>query len=144
MPPKAPGPDAFPIDDICEWIASGDTFAEVARNLFVQVDTLRRWIEADEDRSKAFKDATRRRAHTLFDQLDQVCAEAMNCRDKVQIQAYKLKIDTIKWKIAKLAPKEYGERQQLEVEHSGSIDTKTDEQVDARVAALLAKARGDG
>lgn len=54
------------------------------------------------------------------------------------IQRAKLRVDTRKWIMSKIAPKKYGDR--LDLNHSGSIDTLSDSAVDARLSYLLGKA----
>jgi hypothetical protein len=53
----------------------------------------------------------------------------------------KLRIDTKKWLLSKLKPERYGDKLEL----SGKLDLskKTDEQLDADLARLLAKATGN-
>nr|WP_134952469.1 hypothetical protein [Sinorhizobium meliloti] len=64
------------------------------------------------------------------------------------IQRAKLRVDTRKWIMSKIAPKKYGDR--LDLNHSGSIDSLSDDAIDARLLKLLGKAgtaaaaRGEG
>lgn len=132
-------PPAELIYDICRDIAGGAHFKTIAADLVVDQVTLRRWIQADAERRELFAEARRERAHTIFDELEDIIAEAMDCRDKVQIQAYRLKIDTYKWAAAKLFPREYGERLQTEVSGELKTGTLSDDELEARLAALLVK-----
>ena len=50
----------------------------------------------------------------------------------------RLQIDARKWRASKLAPKKYGDR--LDLNHSGSVRTISDEQLNSRLAELLGKA----
>ena len=54
----------------------------------------------------------------------------------------RLRIDSRKWRAAKMAPRKYGDR--LDLNHSGSIQQLSDEQLEARLAELLRKAAGEG
>ncbi|MBZ7920545.1 terminase small subunit protein [Ensifer adhaerens] len=54
------------------------------------------------------------------------------------IQRAKLRVDTRKWLMSKIAPKKYGDR--LDLNHSGSIETMPDAAVESRLAFLLGKA----
>lgn len=49
----------------------------------------------------------------------------------------RVRIDARKWTASKLLPKRYGDR--VELNHSGSIQTLTDEQVEKRLAELEAR-----
>jgi hypothetical protein len=53
------------------------------------------------------------------------------------VQRSKLRVDSRKWLLSKLAPKKYGDR--TDVNLSGSISIP-EEQLDARIAELLRKA----
>lgn len=61
--------------------------------------------------------------------------EAVNSE---HIQRSRLRVDARKWLMSKMAPKKYGEKLDLNVE--GTLQTATDEQIDARLAQLLGKA----
>ncbi|RVJ07872.1 hypothetical protein CN193_04915 [Sinorhizobium meliloti] len=54
------------------------------------------------------------------------------------IQRARLRVDTRKWLMSKIAPKKYGDR--LDLNHSGSIGALSDDALDARLAKLLGKA----
>jgi hypothetical protein len=58
------------------------------------------------------------------------------------IQRAKLRVDTRKWIMSKIAPKKYGDR--LDLNHSGTISQLSDDAVNARLAFLLGKAGVDG
>lgn len=54
------------------------------------------------------------------------------------VQRSKLRVDTRKWLMSKLAPKKYGEKLDLNV--GGSLQTMPEEAIDARITQLLGKA----
>jgi len=60
------------------------------------------------------------------------------------VQRSRLRVDSRKWVLSKLMPKQYGDR--LDLNHSGEValSQQTDEQVDERVRVLLAQAAGGG
>jgi hypothetical protein len=58
--------------------------------------------------------------------------------DSEHVQRSKLRVDTRKWLMSKLAPKKYGEKLDLNV--AGSLQTVSDEDLDARIAQLLGQA----
>lgn len=58
--------------------------------------------------------------------------------DAEHVQRSKLRVDTRKWLMSKLAPKKYGEKLDLNV--GGSLQTMSQEDMDARIAQLLGKA----
>lgn len=54
------------------------------------------------------------------------------------VQRSKIKIDARKWTASKLLPKKYGDK--LDLQHSGTIETTTDAQIESRLSHLLGKA----
>ncbi|TPJ76872.1 hypothetical protein FJ422_29635 [Mesorhizobium sp. B2-6-3] len=54
------------------------------------------------------------------------------------IQRSRLRVDSRKWLMAKMSPKKYGEKLDLNV--AGSLQTMPEEAIDARIAQLLGKA----
>lgn len=58
------------------------------------------------------------------------------------VQRSRLRVDSRKWILSKLLPKQYGDR--LNLEHSGEVamNQVPDEQLDARLKALMAQAGG--
>ncbi|WP_292213135.1 terminase small subunit protein [Mesorhizobium sp.] len=58
--------------------------------------------------------------------------------DSEHVQRSKLRVDTRKWLMGKLAPKKYGDKLDLNV--GGSLQTMPQEDLDARIAKLLAEA----
>lgn len=59
--------------------------------------------------------------------------EATSAKDA---QLGRLQFDARKWLASKLASKQFGDK--IDVEHSGSIQTQTDEQLEGRIHALMA------
>ena len=56
----------------------------------------------------------------MCEELDELTDKAVEIRDKEMTNALRLKIDTLKWKLSKLAPKKYGDR--LDLNHGGQVD----------------------
>ncbi|MER9574889.1 terminase small subunit protein [Mesorhizobium sp. M0400] len=54
------------------------------------------------------------------------------------VQRSKLRVDTRKWLMAKMAPKKYGDKLDLNV--AGSLQTMSEEDINARLTQLLGKA----
>lgn len=56
--------------------------------------------------------------------------------DSVDAQAQRVLVDTLKWRLSKRLPKDFGDRQH--VEHSGNVgDGLTEEQRATRIAEIL-------
>ena len=75
--------------------------------------TVLRWLEADQELATKCARARELQADSIFDELREI-AEDGNPED---VQRAKLRVSTLQWMAAKLAPKRYGEK--IQAEHSG-------------------------
>lgn len=82
-------------------------------------------------------------ADTAADEITQISDEVAGCTDSAVVQAAKLRVEARKWVAGKLKPKQYGDRSTIE--HAGelAVFNKTDAEIDARIAQLLAEAGTD-
>lgn len=126
-------------DAICQRLASGESLRAICRgDDMPDRQTVANWLTQDE---QFFGQYTRARDLGLDDMADDVLEIAdedpgitdMGATDTGKVAALRLRFDARRWYLSKLAPKKYGDKQQ--VEHSGSIDT---------VSALLAARRRSG
>lgn len=62
--------------------------------------------------------AREERADVYFDRLDDVSDEAAGAENAVQVAGLRLKADNIKWQLARMAPKRYGDKLEL----AGGLD----------------------
>jgi hypothetical protein len=85
--------------------------------------TLYRWMNDNEDFRKQYAQATRDRADAQFEELNSMGEVAMEDAIKykddprfanVVVAVYKLKADNMKWAMAKMKPKKYSERLELD------------------------------
>jgi len=94
--------------------------------------TIYEWLASDEEFSDNY---TRARE----DQADFYADEIIDIADtEPDANKARVRIDARKWKASKLQPKKYGDK--IDVNHSGSIEHLTDEQLESRLAILLGKA----
>jgi len=105
---------------LCEDIAGGESLAAFARRMGFPYTTILGWIDADEIRAEKYARAREARADFIFDQLDEVSDQAVSAETAVEVAGLRLKADNIKWKLARMAPKKYGDK--VEQIHSGAID----------------------
>jgi hypothetical protein len=107
------------IEEICRYVAENNSLRSWAlKNGFVQQAVIN-WIEADKDRSALYARARDERADLVFESLDDVSNEAVSADTAVQVAGLRLKADNIKWKLARMSPKKYGDK--IETVHSGQI-----------------------
>lgn len=126
--------DAIGIEAICEYVANGDSLRSWALlNNFTPL-TVANWVNGDPVRSEHYARAREDRADLYFDQLDDVSELAVTAATPVEVAGLRLKADNMKWKLARMNAKKYGDK--LQTEHSGEVTLFNLEQ-SKRMAALL-------
>ncbi|MCW2317619.1 hypothetical protein M2322_003183 [Rhodoblastus acidophilus] len=145
---------------ICERLAEGKSLkAACAGDDMPTVSTVFRWLAASEDFQKQYMLAREIQSHVMFDEILDIAdtpkkgVKRVKKDGKVEttetdmIEHRRLQIDARRWMIAKLLPKKYGDRQQ--VEHSGPdggpIQTKdvSDEKLAKALANFLMRTRAN-
>lgn len=140
--------------EICDSIISamedGKGLATVCRELGFPRVTFLDWVDADNTLSDRYERARARAADVIFEEILGIADDGVGDtsidpetgREIVNhdhIQRSKLRVDARKWVLAKMSPKRYGEKSQ--VEHSGKIETTTP--LDPAEAIAAAKASED-
>lgn len=95
-------------------------------------ETIRVWLIEDGDFSAQYARAREQQADFYADEIIDIADEAKDAN------LARLQIDARKWKASKLQPKKYGDK--IDLNHSGSIENLTDEQLESKLAILLGKA----
>jgi hypothetical protein len=125
------------IEEICEAIENKSSLRSwCIENNFV-LRTALNWIEADEERSSHYARSREARADAFFDELDDVSEQAVFAETAVQVAGLRLKADNIKWKLARMNAKKYGEKQTIDMK--AEVTTLTDDQRRERLAELQKK-----
>lgn len=101
------------IDQLCEFVAGGDSLNAFVKGRKLAYVTVLEWIEADRARSEKYARAKELRADATFESLDDVSNQATRAKSAVKVAGLRLKADNIKWKLARMAPKKYGDRTTL-------------------------------
>ncbi|WP_457660183.1 MULTISPECIES: terminase small subunit-like protein [Sinorhizobium] len=136
-------------DAILEKLSIGKSLREICSAKGMPSEALvRKWISQDEDFGAQFARAREAGMEALGDEILQIADSQEGDLIKTEdgreivnhdaIQRAKLRVDTRKWIMSKIAPKKYGDR--LDLNHSGSIDSLSDDAIDARLLKLLGKA----
>lgn len=144
-------------DEICDRLAKGESLRTICQDeksgWLPSETTVRRWLARGEmEPSSEYGEFRRQYAHAREMQAEHYADEIIAIADAPNVtknpvtgeaelrdpQRDRLRVDARKWYASKLAPKRFGDK--VEVEHSGSIATLPDDQLDARLAALIAKA----
>lgn len=105
--------EAIGIESICEYVASGESLRSWCIKNKLNQRTVLDWIEADKDRSAHYTRAREEREEQVFESLDDVSDRATTAETNVEVAGLRLKSDNIKWKLARMNPKKYGDRQIL-------------------------------
>lgn len=105
------------IEAICAYVASGESMRSWAISNGFATTTVHDWIEADATRAEYYARARDARADAVFEMLDDVSEQAVKAETAVEVAGLRLKADNIKWKLARMNAKKYGDR--LQNEHSG-------------------------
>ena len=139
---------------ICERIANGESLRQILDTDGMPASsTVFVWLSEDSGFSEQYARAREAQADAVFDDILAIADDARNdwmerkdaenanlgWRENGEaIRRSQLRIEARKWMAGKLKPKKYGER--LDINHSGHIDSMSEEQVNARLADLLGKA----
>jgi hypothetical protein len=105
-------------------IVSGKSLRATCKTRNIEVAQAYRWIAADKDREAAYRLAMDSRADTIGDQIEDIAQTLIELADNPekakqltasQVQAYRVAMDGLRWKAGVMAPKRYGDKQQLNI-----------------------------
>jgi len=77
-----------------------------------------KWLNSQESFADQYARAIILRADAKFDELDDVSEEAAEADSAVKVQGLRLKADNIKWQLARMNAKKYGDK--IQAEHTGA------------------------
>ena len=93
---------------VCQGMASGKSLREVCRGLEIAESTVREWVIDDRDGFAAqYARARELQCEAMADEIREIADTA---NDAVNIQAARLRVDTRKWLLSKVAPKRFGDK----------------------------------
>ena len=102
-------------NQICEQIAAGNSLRDVCQNDDMpNITTIYEWLGKHEAFSIQYAHATQERADTMADEMLTVA------RYEPDVNRARLIVDTFKWHMAKMRPKKYGDK--LDIEATGDIN----------------------
>ncbi len=143
-------------ETILERLADGEGLIAICKDEGMPSDgAVRYWVEADTHGFSArYASARARGIERLADEILEISDDGRNDTyrddegnvrtDYDVVNRSKLRVDSRKWLLSKLLPKQFGER--LDLNHSGEVGIKDvpDEGLAARAEALLKQAQGTG
>lgn len=116
------------VDEICDLIARGMSLRAVCTSADMpSVSMVFRWMEQNPEFREQY-------AHAREEQADGFADEIIEIADKVpadsaEVAKAKLQIDARKWKAAKLAPKKYGDKLELDGDMRVKVETRSLEDI---------------
>lgn len=141
-------------DIICERLADGQSLRAICVDeAMPSTSTVCKWLAAEPSFSEQYARARELQADALFDEILEIADDGQNdwmekrnadgenigwSENGEALRRSALRVDARKWMAGKLQAKKYGDK--LDLNHSGSIGTMSEDQVNARLAELLGKA----
>lgn len=115
------------LQDIFRRIEEGESMFKACKANNVAPSTLCRWMNEDASIAERYARAREVRAEVIFDELDTYTDEAANAADQVKVAGLRLKVDTLKWKLARMSPRKYGDKVEQTVigANGGPVQTVT-------------------
>lgn len=138
---------------ICAEIASGRSLRSICKDDDMPAaSTVFLWLSKFPSFSEQYTHAREAQAEAMAEDILEIADDGTNDYTKKvgadgstadvlngeHIQRSRLRVDARKWLMAKMAPKKYGEKLDLNV--AGTLQTMPEEAIDARITQLLGKA----
>lgn len=106
-------------DKICEMLSEGVSLRSICRGEGMpHFATVMRWVAQQPTFCDQYARATLARADAKFEELDDVSEQAATAESAVTIAGLRLKADNIKWQLARMNAKKYGDK--ITQEHTGA------------------------
>lgn len=128
--------------EIIRRMSGGESLRAICRDEGMPAhSTVLDWVNADAAFADQYARARDERADVYFDRLDEVSEAAENAPDAVKVAGLRLKADNIKWQLARMAPKRYGDKLEL----GGALDLNSKiERITRRVVDTKPQPDGTG
>ncbi len=109
--------DAFGVDAVCEAIMDRKSLTLIASEAGTSLTTLLRWLDADSERSARVREARSAMGKIWDERAESVIEDA---QDEFELKKAKELAHHYRWRSAKVAPRDYGDK--IDLNHGGSID----------------------
>lgn len=126
--------DLVGIDSIADDISNGRSLTDVAKGLKVSIGTLLAWIASSPERSARAREARVFAARIWDERAMSVIEEA---GDPFELARAKEMAHHYRWRASKTAPKDFGDK--LEVESNGTVTHLFETDQAVRMAQMLAR-----
>jgi hypothetical protein len=110
---------------------NGLSLRQSSENANVKAQTFLSWVDQDKDLSEQYARARSDMIDKIADDIIKIADEEMiptgeGKVDNAMVQKQKLRVDTRKWLLSKLAPKKYGDKLELTGDEQVSADNSED------------------
>ena len=102
--------EAIGIESICAYVAGGKSLLSWCNANGFAYNTVSDWIGDDVERVAKYARAREDRADAAFESLTEVSEAAAMADSAVQVAGLRLKADNIKWQLARMSPRKYGDK----------------------------------
>jgi hypothetical protein len=127
-------------DAICTGLAQGKSLKSVLKAPGMpSMPSVFSWLRQDPAFSLAYDRAREQQARAFADELSELADQASGL-DAAGVNAMRLRVDTRKWIVSKMLPKEYGDR--VDVLHAGGISVSAVSRALATVKPITFDAEG--
>lgn len=137
--------------EICRRLADGESLRKICSDEGMPSKwTVLEWLAKDEEFAAQYARARELQAELYLDEIIAISDDSVldteidpetgaeRTNHEVVARA-KLRVDTRKWAMSKMAPKKYGDRTAIDVDGSLNISNMSDEDLNDKLANLLAK-----
>lgn len=107
------------VERICNAIAGGTLVKDAVSQEGLRRETFWRWLAADAEFRQLFNEARISQAHALAEEAIEIADAPV--RDHADAVRARTRVDVRKWFVAKLAPRIYGEKLQVEQEQRAIV-----------------------
>lgn len=132
------------VEKITERIADGESLRSICRDPEMPAkSSVFKWLSQNKDFADQYARAREEQAETLALEIVEI-ADGDKQSDDTAVMAARdrLRVDARKWVASKLKPKVYGDRQVIAGDPEAPLVNATEDQLDARINALLKAASG--
>jgi hypothetical protein len=130
--PKSGRPSIFTLilaGRICARLAEGESLRAICLDPDMPVKaTVMRWLARRPDFQRQYEVARLAQADALFEMMQEIADDGVGdeARSGENVQRSRLRVDTLKWRLARMAPRKYGDKVTAEVtgENGGLLKTE--------------------
>lgn len=141
-------------DQICERLMHGETLRQIVRDEAMPCRrSVHNWLATNQTFMHQYAQAKEHQADTIFDEMFDIADDGTNDwmlrsqgEDDIEvvnhenIQRSRLRIDTRKWALARMAPKKYGEKVETTIKGDADAPLEVEDRSVARQIAFLLSA----